>query len=644
MIGRVALVLSLASLLAARSPQETPPDREEVRRRITALAMPGCGSGLGERLREIAKIGNAALEELPEMIRTSEGEKLGGLLFLYGYVAGLKEPAETPAVIVNLARRGTGPEHLAAAKIALTIRDERAIAFLIDGLTKMAADEATATGYLESILLDRAGWSHSKEAGDLLMKLLAHPHPQMKLAAIDGLCNLGYAPALDRLMNLGAEEYPIPGRARQAIEKIELLRSPDRAARLVEQVRTMRRSGEVPWYAWALEHILHLKLAETAGPLREEYDNLVKNIGAPAGGTMWAAVLLHAIHKLGGKLSPEEMTLLHDVGRLPPAVRRGTPEEELVKGFDKSVWAPRAERLKQNEERLKQEAARNAPPPRIPEEKLPRIMEDRIRFVLNLEKPDPSYLAPNAALALGEIEEMLPTEVDEREYEKLLAAYLYLARLREGMKTLELILRLAKGPQSMMQMRAAAIVTTIADDRAEAWYLERLKERDGSLFVGMPGRLSSARVREALLKCFREGRSLSDRMSALRALADLGCVEIIPELKQLKENSMEIRAALEKLEIFAAPDRDAKLLAWAKSMARSGDFSYTDWGLDQILRLDLKHLAPEIRAWYDVAKLKWVPSPDPHRLKFKVPWVLFKLGAPITPDEEALLKQGGRRP
>lgn len=66
--------------------------------------------------------------------------------------------------------------------------------------------------------------------------------------------------------------------------------------------------------------------------------------------------------------------------------------------------------------------------------------------------------------------------------------------------------------------------------------------------------------------------------------------------------------------------------------------------MGQVVRLDLKQLAPDLRKWYDAAKVKWAPSHDPDRLIYKMPWVLFKLGAPVTPEEKELIRKGGRGP
>jgi len=630
---RPLILLALALL-----PQQEPADRTSIRELLVRLSGESCGEGMAERNKIVARLGDAALQELPALIKESEGDRRRSLLGLYGVLADRKDIPQTPAIIVNLARSGSGFDNLAAARIALRIRDERAFAFLVQGLKRVAADDATETGALESLLLDRAGWSHCTEAGVVLLEMLNHPNMTRRLSVIDALGNLGYAPALEPLKKLSAEKYPIPGRARAAIEKIEILGSPDRAARLLDKVRGLMMSGEYSWYRWALEQIAYFNLTEAAGSLREIYDAVKRKFGAPEDGMQWGAALLSAIHKLGGNLSPEETALLQELGNLPPAPKSSGPEEELIKGFEKSVWAPQAQRTKEAEARRRKAEARNAPPPRISEEKLPRIMKDRIRFVMKLQPPDPAYLAPHALLALGEIEEMLGTERDPVERDTLLEAYLYLSRLRDGMKTPDVILGLAREGRHT----ARRIVTTIADERAEAWFLDEMKGPNAHHIVTMSGRLTGPKVQEALLKFFRG----SDRppISVARALVDAGCVEVLPELRTIKGNPIEIRFEIEKLEILAAADRDAKLLAAVKSMRMSGEFSWFQWGLDQILRLDLKHLAPDLRKWYDAANLKWAPSHDPHRLIYKMPWVLSKLGAPITPEEEELLKRGGRRP
>lgn len=635
------IALFAAAIIVAQAPQEAPLDREQVRQELIQLTSKGCGFEGVERRKRLAQISSAALEELPGMVKESRGEQLLGLLRLYQVIAESKVPAETPVVIINLARGGTGHENLAAAKIALMIGDDRAISFLIDGLNRFAAGEATEWGYLETLLLDRAGWCHSMEAGDLVTKLLSHPDAQRKLEAVDALGNMGHAPALEALKKMSGEKYPIPGRAREAIVKIELLAPTGRTAKLLETVRGMRAGGEFSWSRWALHQIVYFKLTDAAAPLRVGYDEFQGKYGTPKFGTEWSAVLLHAIHKLGGKLSAEETALLHDLGILHPAVRRGTPEEEFVKGFDKSVWAPREVRLKEHQARLKEEEVRRAPPPRIPEEKLPRFMDDRIRFVMNLEKPDPSYLAPNAVSAMGKIEEMLATVRDKEEQDKLLTAYLYLAQLREGMKTPDIILELARAPNR--RPLAIRIVTTIADDRAEAWFLEEMKDRHASHIAHHSGRLAGPKVRERLLKFFREASS-HERFYVLRALADLGCVELLPELKAEKTNPTDLRLSIEKLEILASSDRDRKLLELAKSFRMGGDFSYYGWARDQIVQLNLKHLAPELRTWFDKAKERWVNPSDPTGARAQVIHALYKLGAPITPDEEALLKKCGRLP
>jgi hypothetical protein len=626
-------MMKLMCVALALLAQQESPDREKARDRIIQLTQPrDCGLGPEEQ-REMAGLAQAALEILPELIQASDKDSLGSRLYWYGYAAELMEPRQTPAAIVNLARSGSAVEHVKAAQIALKIRDDRAHAFLIEGLKCIAAEECTESGNLDITLIERAGWSHSAEAGKILLSMIRHPHPTRRIELIDAVGNLGYAPALDDLKKLTADKARgVAGRSRNAIEKIELLASPDRAARLVEKIKI--RLGHFPWREWALDQILHFRLSETAGELRKEYDDLVKSEGLPRDGTLWPAVVLHGIHKLGGTLSAEETGLLTTLGRLPPAKNIGPEAGELKKGFAAGVWAPRAQRQKEAE-------ARNAPPPRIPEEKLPRIMEDRIRFVMNLKPPDPSYLAPHAALALGEIERMLKSEGNPREQQQLLEAYLYLARLREGMKTPDLMLRLAQGPP--FNPTAALIVTTIADDRAEAWFLEEMKRPEARGIAGLSGRLTSPKVKEALILYFRTGDK-HGRFETLRALADMGCVELLPELKAEKTNPPGLRLAIQLLEFLAAPDRDAKLLAIAKSGVRNTDFSYAYWARDQIVRLNLKEMGPELRKWFDEVKAKWAPSHRPDQARVEMILALSKLGMAITAEEERILKENGRRP
>jgi len=78
-----------------------------------------------------------------------------------------------------------------------------------------------------------------------------------------------------------------------------------------------------------------------------------------------------------------------------------------------------------------------------------------------------------------------------------------------------------------------------------------------------------------------------------------------------------------------------------KSQRMSGEFSHTRWALDQIVRLNLKHLAPAIREWYDGVEKKWGSWTD---LRGKVLHTLVKFGAPISPAEEEILKKSGRKP
>lgn len=601
--------------------QQEPLDREAVRKRLLSHTGGFCGE---EDYTWIARHGQIALEELPSMLKEAKGEQFITLLYRYAYVAEIKEPSQTPAAILNASRTGS-PE---AAAVVLLVGDDRALAFLIEGLNRIAANEATDQGRLETCLLNGAGKTHSKDVGEALIKLLSHPLEYRRLEAVDALGNMGYEPGLEALKKLEKDKYPIPGRSVEAMRKIIISTSPKRAEKLVEVIRSRRMSGEFSWYRWALDQIVRQDLTETTGALREDYDAFVRKFGRARDGRQWEAVLLDAIHKLGGKLSPEETAHLTHLGRLPEAQKvPAEPEEAFTKGFDPSVWAPYAERQKQ------WEARRPKPQERIPEEKLPKFMKERIAFVMNLKPPDPSYLAPNAVLAMETIEEMARDTADDGELDKLLSAYLYLARLRDGMKSPDFILRMAQSSSS-----ARAILVTIADDKAEEWYLQQLGSRHPHVY---PGRLSTDKVKEALLRIFREGKRQHERMAAMRALADLGCVEILPEVKALKVNPMEIREALWRLEIFAATDRDARLIAMTKSMMRSGEFSSTEWGLSQLVRLNLKHLAPELRAWYDEAEKKWV-SWTPYR--GRVLSALVNFGAPISDAEREILRKSGCGP
>lgn len=609
----MTLILAALVLLQAS-------DREAVREQISRMLGDWCEDT--EHIKKFGRISNAALEELPAMIKEADGERRIGLLHLYGCIADWKAIPRTPAVILNLARGGD----LAAAEVVFKIRDKRSIDFMLEVLAHMAADERTVSFGLERAMLLAAGRSRSEEVGKRQFALIDVPH--MRNLVIEPLGTLAYTPAAGRLRELMKDkDSSVSTAASFALSKIGV---PATAEGLVETVRSKRMSGEFSWYRWALERIVNLNLKDAAPALRIEHDEFVRKFGTATMAGQWDAELLHAIHQLGGKLSPEETTLLIDLGRLPPATLSEAGEEKLVEGFDKSVWAPRAQRLKEI-------AARNAPPPRLTEDQLPRFMKERINFVMDLKPPDPSYLAPDAVLALETIEEMLTNLVNPRNSSNLLQAYLYLARLREGMKTPDCILRLASG-----NVLAAAIVTTIADDKAEAWFLDEARGRGAQWIVSNPGRLYGAKVTEALLNAFRA----TDRPweSLVKALVDRGCTEILADLPNIKGNTGYLIIEREKLEILTEPDRQKKLLATVKSLRMSGDFSWYLWALDQMVRLDLKGLAPDLRAWYDSIREKCPPSPNPFLLVNKMPWVLWKLGAPITKDEEELIKRYGRKP
>jgi len=81
--------------------------------------------------------------------------------------------------------------------------------------------------------------------------------------------------------------------------------SPDRAAQLAKFFEATE-TGEFPWSGVGARHIHFLNLVEQRpGPLRGEYDDLrIGNV--PQVGNEWGMKLLHAILKLGGKLSSEE--------------------------------------------------------------------------------------------------------------------------------------------------------------------------------------------------------------------------------------------------------------------------------------------------------------------------------------------------
>jgi hypothetical protein len=618
------MIWLIAFAILAAPPQQD----DNLRQKIKGLW--SCDEDTGLRQRELAKIAQSAIDELPAMIQESQGDERQSLVHLYGEIAGWKPLPRTPAVIINLARAGD----VVAARVALQILDDRAITFLLEGLERIAKDETTENGFLEDALLDRAGWTHNQDVGKALHSMLKTLRGRRQVQVIDALGILGYAPALDDLRTLiGEPNAMTSGRSRHAVEKIDLLSSKDRAGRLMAKACGMHMAGEFSWYRWSLDWILHLRLAEAAPALRARYDEFVEKFGPAGVAGEWSATLLHAIHDLGGKLSEEETALLHSLGRLPAAEK---PKEEALavkRGFEAGVWGSIAERTKQRE-------ARNAPPPRIPEDKLPRILKDRIRFVLDLNPPDPSYLAPHPTVALETLEEMLKTAGEPADVSKLLDAYRYLAGLREGMKTPDVILDLARRGR-WDAMRCA---TTIADDRAEECFLDELKAPRGDHMAAQVGRLSSPAVIQALVRFYRAdpGR----RIRLIPVLADLGAVELLPELRTVKTHFPEIRMAIERLEILGAPDRDAKLLATTKSMRMSGEFSWYQWGLDQIVRLDLKPLAPELRTWFDGMKVKWkwVPSHDPYNFVNRVPWALKKLGAPVTPEEEELIKKSGRGP
>jgi hypothetical protein len=604
-------------------PQED--DRAKLERLII---MRGCPPSEQER-KEIVALAQAGLELLPGMIEGG-GQLMKVRLYWYGHFAELKRPARTPAVILNLARSGSDAHHWRAAAIALKIMDDRALEFLLDGLKRLAAGESTETGNLEGILLERAGWSHSEEAGKLLLAMLEKWSGYRKIQIVDALGHLGYAPAVDALKKLGDEKVPMPGRAKGAIEKIEYLASTECARKLVDRLRMPKQ--DFPWRDWALDEILHRKLSEAADGIRRQYDDLVKAGGPPRDGNDWRAKLLHGIHKLGGRLAPQELALLKDLGRLPPAEPVKADAVELKRGFAEGIWVPHADRLKAAEEK-------RAPPARIPEEKLPRIMKDRIRFVLDLIPPDPSYLAPHAALALETLEEMLGTPGEPTDVGKLLETYRYLAGLRDGMKSPDIILDAAR-KGNLDALRAA---TVIADDRAESLFLEAMKGPHRASVAISSGRLSSPAVKGALLKYYQEVQPFY-HPDLLTPLADLGCTEIVPDLKKARANAPGVHLALWKLEILAAPDRDARLLSLAKSGARSTDFSYAYWARDQIVRLDLREMGPDLRKWFDEVHAKWVPSHRPDRQLVEIILALSKLGMPITSEEEQILKQNGRRP
>jgi len=205
------------------------------------------------------------------------------------------------------------------------------------------------------------------------------------------------------------------------------------------------------------------------------------------------------------------------------------------------------------------------------------------------------------------------------------------------------MLQLANGPASELQQRAAAIVTTIADDRAEAWYLERLMGPKSPYGIPQPGRLSGPKVKEALVKRSRRTSGTECRYS--RALVDRGCVEILPELRKMEAATKryETRFAIERLEIFESPDATPSSSPSRRTWAAAGT-SRGRIGAGPGVRLNLQQLARSCGSGTTRPKLKWAPSHDTHRLIYKMPWVLFKLGAPITPRKRARSSRAGRRP
>jgi len=86
------IALLAAAVLAAQAPQETPPDREELRRQLISLTHSGCGFEAPERRKRLVQIAMPALKELPLMIKEAEGEKLQSLLSLYWRLVKLKHP------------------------------------------------------------------------------------------------------------------------------------------------------------------------------------------------------------------------------------------------------------------------------------------------------------------------------------------------------------------------------------------------------------------------------------------------------------------------------------------------------------------------------------------------------------------------
>ncbi len=87
-------------------------------------------------------------------------------------------------------------------------------------------------------------------------------------------------------------------------------------AALLERLRSKWMSGTFSWYDWALDQILWLNFRQLAAPLRDFYEEN-KHHYQPLGSHRWGMKLLHAIHRLGGEITAEEIEALRGTGRLP---------------------------------------------------------------------------------------------------------------------------------------------------------------------------------------------------------------------------------------------------------------------------------------------------------------------------------------
>jgi hypothetical protein len=249
-----------------------------------------------------------------------DADRAERMLRSYLMLLDLRPASETsPGLRTLLESPGTSSLKRVAVEVAARISDPWAVNWFTTLLRRelpdgSAMEELAFVAHVIRCLAD----SRSSDLARELVAFAERHGDRVLPQCIESLGTMGdpaAKPLLERLADDENAARHTRTKARFALQKLALLEGPDRDRKLVEAVRGSQVSGEFAWYRWALDRIVELNLTHVAGEIRVIYEDRKDRL---QGSDPWSSRvrLLHAVYRLGGPLSAEEIELLRQSGRI----------------------------------------------------------------------------------------------------------------------------------------------------------------------------------------------------------------------------------------------------------------------------------------------------------------------------------------